>query len=168
MLGLSEEMSVPKVNAPGRWVQTSPVVKSCGFCTPPSDKTMMCLQVLLVYKGKGICGGVIYKPTWILTASHCMKDIDIQFLKVVAGIHFIFWTTDTRYSPSFCCGQKFSKSITLSKKLHNSPFSSFTVCQESTTRKWMRAQNRLSRSLGSSCTRTTCRAQLTMTLPFSS
>ncbi|XP_037619147.1 coagulation factor VII [Sebastes umbrosus] len=44
-------------------------------------------QVLLMYKGKGICGGVIYKPTWILTASHCLEDTDAQFLKVVAGEH---------------------------------------------------------------------------------
>lgn len=42
-------------------------------------------KVLLVYKGKGFCGGVIYKPTWILTASHCMENIDTQFLTVVAG-----------------------------------------------------------------------------------
>ncbi|KAM7375589.1 hypothetical protein PAMA_014614 [Pampus argenteus] len=44
-------------------------------------------QVLLVYKGKGFCGGVIYKPTWILTASHCLEDTDPKFLKVVAGEH---------------------------------------------------------------------------------
>ncbi|CAJ1086875.1 LOW QUALITY PROTEIN: coagulation factor VII-like [Xyrichtys novacula] len=44
-------------------------------------------QVLLVHKGKGFCGGVIYKPTWILTASHCMDDTDVQFLQVVAGEH---------------------------------------------------------------------------------
>ncbi|XP_042260201.1 coagulation factor VII-like [Thunnus maccoyii] len=44
-------------------------------------------QVLLVYEGKGFCGGVIYKPTWILTASHCLEDTDAQFLKVVAGEH---------------------------------------------------------------------------------
>ncbi|XP_038580399.1 LOW QUALITY PROTEIN: coagulation factor VII-like [Micropterus salmoides] len=44
-------------------------------------------QVLLVYKGKGFCGGVIYKPTWILTASHCLEKTEAQFLKVVAGEH---------------------------------------------------------------------------------
>ncbi|XP_026157129.1 coagulation factor VII-like [Mastacembelus armatus] len=44
-------------------------------------------QVLLVYKGKGFCGGVIYKPTWILTASHCLENTEAQFLKVVAGEH---------------------------------------------------------------------------------
>ncbi|KAM9835985.1 uncharacterized protein ACBR49_019659 [Aulostomus maculatus] len=44
-------------------------------------------QVLLLNKGKGFCGGVIYKPTWILTASHCLEDVDAQFLKVVAGEH---------------------------------------------------------------------------------
>ncbi|XP_076021925.1 coagulation factor VII [Genypterus blacodes] len=44
-------------------------------------------QVLLVYKGKGFCGGVIYKPTWILTASHCLEDTETNFLKVVAGEH---------------------------------------------------------------------------------
>ncbi|XP_039998167.1 coagulation factor VII [Xiphias gladius] len=44
-------------------------------------------QVLLLYKGKGFCGGVIYKPTWILTASHCLENTDVQLLKVVAGEH---------------------------------------------------------------------------------
>uniref|UniRef100_A0A3P9HMJ6 Coagulation factor VII n=1 Tax=Oryzias latipes TaxID=8090 RepID=A0A3P9HMJ6_ORYLA len=44
-------------------------------------------QVLLVYKGKGFCGGVIHKPTWILTASHCLEDTDKQFLKIIAGEH---------------------------------------------------------------------------------
>ncbi|XP_061572212.1 coagulation factor VII [Cololabis saira] len=46
-------------------------------------------QVLLVYKGKGFCGGVIYKPDWILTASHCLESTDKRFLKVVAGEHNI-------------------------------------------------------------------------------
>ncbi|XP_074520253.1 coagulation factor VII-like [Halichoeres trimaculatus] len=44
-------------------------------------------QVLLVYKDKGFCGGVIFRPTWILTASHCLEDTDLQFLQVVAGEH---------------------------------------------------------------------------------
>lgn len=47
-------------------------------------------KVLLMYKGKGFCGGVIYKPTWILTASHCMEKIDVRFLKVVAGTLMTF------------------------------------------------------------------------------
>lgn len=53
-------------------------------------------QVLLVYKDKGFCGGVIYKPTWILTASHCLESYDAQFLKVVAGTN-----------PSVCLGHGF-------------------------------------------------------------
>ncbi|XP_069020366.1 coagulation factor VII-like [Embiotoca jacksoni] len=52
-------------------------------------------QVLLVNKGKGFCGGVIYKPTWILTASHCLENTDVQFLKVVAGEHNIEVSEDT-------------------------------------------------------------------------
>ncbi|XP_058475588.1 coagulation factor VII-like [Solea solea] len=44
-------------------------------------------QVLLVEKGKGFCGGVIFNPTWILTASHCMENLEPQFVKVVAGEH---------------------------------------------------------------------------------
>lgn len=48
---------------------------------------MLVLKVLLTYKGKGFCGGVIYKPTWILTASHCLENTDAQFLKVVAGMN---------------------------------------------------------------------------------
>ncbi|KAG7215628.1 hypothetical protein INR49_021983 [Caranx melampygus] len=53
------------------------------------DELCVVLQVLLIYKGKGFCGGAIYKPTWILTASHCLEDIDIRLLKVVAGEHNI-------------------------------------------------------------------------------
>ncbi|XP_017260452.1 coagulation factor VII [Kryptolebias marmoratus] len=52
-------------------------------------------QVLLVYKGKGFCGGVIYKPTWILTASHCLEDSEAQFLKVIAGEHNILVNEST-------------------------------------------------------------------------
>uniref|UniRef100_A0A8C7UF26 Coagulation factor VII n=1 Tax=Oncorhynchus mykiss TaxID=8022 RepID=A0A8C7UF26_ONCMY len=44
-------------------------------------------QVHLFPHGKGFCGGVIYKPTWILTASHCLENIKAQHLKVVAGEH---------------------------------------------------------------------------------
>ncbi|XP_010884451.4 coagulation factor VII-like [Esox lucius] len=44
-------------------------------------------QVLLVSNKKGFCGGVIYKPTWILTASHCLVNIKAQQFQVVAGEH---------------------------------------------------------------------------------
>ncbi|KAM3857266.1 uncharacterized protein ACN63O_019251 [Diretmus argenteus] len=44
-------------------------------------------QVLLLNNGKGFCGGVIYKATWILTASHCLEDTEAQSLQVVAGEH---------------------------------------------------------------------------------
>ncbi|KAF4075068.1 hypothetical protein AMELA_G00230360 [Ameiurus melas] len=46
-------------------------------------------QVLLKYGEKGFCGGVIYKPTWILTASHCLEKLAVKFLKIVAGEHDI-------------------------------------------------------------------------------
>ncbi|KAM3585222.1 uncharacterized protein V6R79_010780 [Siganus canaliculatus] len=46
-------------------------------------------QVLLTHNGKGFCGGVIYKPTWIITASHCLEEAQKEFLKVVAGEHDI-------------------------------------------------------------------------------
>ncbi|KAJ8004050.1 hypothetical protein DPEC_G00154770 [Dallia pectoralis] len=44
-------------------------------------------QVLLVRNNQGFCGGVIYKPTWILTASHCLEKIQAQQIQVVAGEH---------------------------------------------------------------------------------
>lgn len=64
-------------------------------------------QVLLVHKGKGFCGGVIYKPNWILTASHCLEDTNINFLKVVAGTnpyktHSYFKVKICCFNPTFC------------------------------------------------------------------
>ncbi|KAL1022075.1 hypothetical protein UPYG_G00021890 [Umbra pygmaea] len=44
-------------------------------------------QVLLMRNGKGFCGGVLYKPSWILTASHCLEKIKAHELQVVAGEH---------------------------------------------------------------------------------
>ncbi|XP_062302968.1 coagulation factor VII [Osmerus eperlanus] len=44
-------------------------------------------QVLLMTKGKGFCGGIFYKPTWILTASHCVVNLKAEALTVVAGEH---------------------------------------------------------------------------------
>lgn len=55
------------------------------------EQNCVFLKVLLLHKGKGFCGGVIYKPTWILTASHCMENVDVQFLKVVAGTFTTIW-----------------------------------------------------------------------------
>ncbi|XP_076839319.1 coagulation factor VII [Brachyhypopomus gauderio] len=46
-------------------------------------------QVLLKYGDKGFCGGVIIKPTWILTAAHCLEKLVVKFLKIVAGEHDI-------------------------------------------------------------------------------
>ncbi|CAL8306817.1 unnamed protein product [Merluccius merluccius] len=46
-------------------------------------------QVLLKTRGKGFCGGIIFKPRWVLTASHCLEDIQAQNLQVVAGEHDI-------------------------------------------------------------------------------
>uniref|UniRef100_A0A672YQ35 Coagulation factor VII n=1 Tax=Sphaeramia orbicularis TaxID=375764 RepID=A0A672YQ35_9TELE len=47
-------------------------------------------QVLLLYKGKGFCGGVLFRPWWVLTASHCLENMDVQTLNpglCLAGEH---------------------------------------------------------------------------------
>ncbi|TRY92722.1 hypothetical protein DNTS_024811, partial [Danionella cerebrum] len=44
-------------------------------------------QVLLKYGQKGFCGGVIYNHLYILTAAHCLENLKLKFLKIVAGEH---------------------------------------------------------------------------------
>ncbi|XP_023690752.1 coagulation factor VII-like [Paramormyrops kingsleyae] len=44
-------------------------------------------QVLLMYADKGFCGGIIYKPDWVLTATHCLENKEAKYLKVVVGEH---------------------------------------------------------------------------------
>ncbi|KAJ3584672.1 hypothetical protein NHX12_015167 [Muraenolepis orangiensis] len=42
-------------------------------------------QVLLTTRGKGFCGGIIIRPLWVLTASHCLEDIQAHNLQVLEG-----------------------------------------------------------------------------------
>ncbi|XP_026219557.1 coagulation factor VII [Anabas testudineus] len=76
---------VPVLQGENKAQQLDPRARIVGGTECPKGECPW--QVLLVYKGKGFCGGVIYKPTWILTASHCMENTNAQFLKVVAGEH---------------------------------------------------------------------------------
>ncbi|TMS01034.1 Coagulation factor VII, partial [Larimichthys crocea] len=77
--------SVPVLQEQNKSQQLDPRGRIVGGTECPKGECPW--QVLLVYKDKGFCGGVIYKPTWILTASHCLESYDAQFLKVVAGEH---------------------------------------------------------------------------------
>ncbi|XP_075871344.1 coagulation factor VII [Nelusetta ayraudi] len=76
---------VPILQGENKANQVDPRLRIVGGTECPKGECPW--QVLLLHKGKGFCGGVIYKPTWILTASHCMENVDVQFLKVVAGEH---------------------------------------------------------------------------------
>ncbi|KAG7463527.1 hypothetical protein MATL_G00177520 [Megalops atlanticus] len=44
-------------------------------------------QVLLEYKGRSLCGGVIVHPDWVITAAHCVDKRESTDLRVVAGEH---------------------------------------------------------------------------------
>ncbi|XP_053332877.1 coagulation factor VIIi [Clarias gariepinus] len=46
-------------------------------------------QVLLKYFGDSHCGGVLVDANWILTAAHCIDNINIHYLQVIAGDHNI-------------------------------------------------------------------------------
>ncbi|KAF3688309.1 Coagulation factor VII [Channa argus] len=76
---------VPVLHGENKEQQLDPRTRIVGGTECPKGECPW--QVLLMNKGKGFCGGVIYKPTWILTASHCMEDMSAEFLKVVAGEH---------------------------------------------------------------------------------
>ncbi|XP_059183730.1 coagulation factor VII-like [Centropristis striata] len=76
---------VPVLQGATKAEQLDPRIRIVGGTECPKGECPW--QVLLVYKGKGFCGGVIYKPTWILTASHCLEDMDVQFMQVIAGEH---------------------------------------------------------------------------------
>ncbi|XP_048861213.1 coagulation factor VII-like [Brienomyrus brachyistius] len=45
------------------------------------------LQVLLQHKGYSYCGGVIVHPSWVVTTAHCLINLNVENLMVVAGEH---------------------------------------------------------------------------------
>nr|XP_023690948.1 uncharacterized protein LOC111855790 [Paramormyrops kingsleyae] len=44
-------------------------------------------QVLLQHKGSSYCGGVIVHPSWVVTTAHCLINLNVEDLMVVAGEH---------------------------------------------------------------------------------
>ncbi|XP_077423153.1 coagulation factor VII-like [Vanacampus margaritifer] len=77
--------TTPVLEDPNKATQLDPRARIVGGNECPKGECPW--QVLLLYQGKGFCGGVIIKPVWILTASHCLEDAEAQFLNVVAGEH---------------------------------------------------------------------------------
>ncbi|XP_059409426.1 coagulation factor VII-like [Carassius carassius] len=80
---------VPLLQGPGAAVNPKDDARSRIVGGAECPKGHCPWQVLLKYGQKGFCGGVIYKPTWILTAAHCLEKLNVRFLNIVAGEHDI-------------------------------------------------------------------------------
>ncbi|KAJ8352800.1 hypothetical protein SKAU_G00242760 [Synaphobranchus kaupii] len=74
---------IPLLSVTNQTVQSDVRIVGGNHCT----KGHCPWQVLLEHKGESLCGGVIVRPDWVITAAHCVHKRETTDLRVVTGEH---------------------------------------------------------------------------------